>query len=49
MLAHARHIQGKLLGRMAALGFEMRSEATLRTLTEDVVKTNEIEGETLSS
>ncbi len=46
-LAHARYIQGKLLGRMVALGFEMRSEATLRMLTEDVVKTNEIEGEIL--
>ena len=46
-LAHARLIQGKLLGRMETLGFEMRSEATLRTLTEDVVKTNEIEGEKL--
>lgn len=46
-LAHARHLQGRLLGRMEALGFEMRSEATLRTLTEDVVKTSEIEGEIL--
>ncbi len=46
-LAQARHIQGKLLGRMEALAFEMRSEATLRTLTEDVVKTSEIEGEIL--
>ncbi|MDE0034953.1 MAG: Fic family protein [Deltaproteobacteria bacterium] len=46
-LARTRHRQGILLGRMQALGFEMRSEATLRTLTEDVVKTNEIEGETL--
>ena len=33
---------------MEALGFEMRSQATLRTLTEDVVKTNEIEGEILA-
>ncbi len=47
-LARTRHIQGKLLGRMEALGFEMRSQATLRTLTEDVVKTNEIEGEILA-
>ncbi len=47
-LAAARHAQGKLLGRMEALGFEMRGEATLRTLTEDVVKTSEIEGEILS-
>ena len=46
-LAHTRHLQGRLLGRMEALGFEMRSEATLRTLTEDVVKTSEIEGEIL--
>ena len=47
-LAETRHAQGKLLGRMDALGFEMRSEATLRTLTEDVVKTSEIEGEILA-
>lgn len=33
---------------MEALGFEMRNEATLRTLTEDVVKTSEIEGEILA-
>ena len=33
---------------MEAPGFEMRSEATLRTLTEDVVKTSEIEGEILA-
>ena len=46
-LAHTRHIQGRLLGRMEALGFELRSEASWRTLTEDVVKTNEIEGEIL--
>ena len=47
LLAETRHAQGKLLGRMEALGFEMRSEATLRMLTEDVVKTSEIEGEIL--
>ncbi len=46
-LAATRHAQGKLLGRMEALGFEMRSEASLRMLTEDVVKTSEIEGEIL--
>jgi Fic family protein len=39
--------QGWLLGRMEALGFELRSEAHLRTLTEDVVKSSEIEGEML--
>ena len=46
-LSRTRHIQGKLLGRMTALGLEMRSEATLRMLTEDIVKTNEIAGEIL--
>ena len=35
--------------RHEALGFELRSEATLRTLTEDVVKTSEIEGEILAT
>ena len=44
-LATARHAQGKLLGRMEALGFALRDEATLHTLTENVVKTSEIEGE----
>ena len=44
-LATARHAQGKLLGRMEALGFALRDEAILRTLTENVVKTSEIEGE----
>ncbi len=48
LLAGTRHAQGKLLGRMDALGFEMRSEATLRILTDNVVKTSEIEGETLA-
>ena len=46
-LATARHRQGLLLGRMQALGFRLREEATLTTLTEDVVKTSEIEGEKL--
>jgi len=48
LLADTRHAQGNLFGRMEALGFEMRREATLRILTEDVVKTSEIEGETLA-
>jgi Fic family protein len=40
--------QGRLLGRMEALGFDLRAEANLRMLTEDVVKSSEIEGETLA-
>ena len=48
LLADVRHRQGKLLGKMADLGFSPRQEALLATLTEEVVKTNEIEGETLN-
>jgi Fic family protein len=47
-LAAVRYRQGRLLGRMEALGFELRAEANLTTLTEDVVKTSAIEGETLA-
>ena len=46
-LPAVRHRQGKLLGRMEGLGFDLRNEAMLRTLTSDVVKSSEIEGETL--
>ena len=38
VLAEARHEQGRLLGRMEALGFQLREEAVLRTLTQDVLK-----------
>jgi Fic family protein len=48
-LAEVRHAQGRLLGRMEALGFSLREEATLQTLTQDVVKTSEIEGEKLDA
>ncbi len=47
LLADVRHRQGRLLGRMEALGFKLREEAVMRTLTEDVVKSSEIEGENL--
>jgi Fic family protein len=47
LLAEARHLQGRLLGRMESLGFGLREEATLQTLTQDVTKTSEIEGEKL--
>ncbi|HXQ67447.1 MAG TPA: Fic family protein [Alphaproteobacteria bacterium] len=46
-LAAVRHRQGRLIGRMEALGFKLRGEATLETLTEEVVKSSEIEGEIL--
>src|SRR3989449_11421378 len=46
-LAALRHQQGRLIGRMEALGFNLRQEAVLETLTSDVLKTSEIEGEKL--
>lgn len=46
-LATVRHKQGRLLGHMVGLGFSLRAEATLQTLTLDVLKSNEIEGEIL--
>lgn len=47
LLADVRHRQGILTGRMMALGFDLREEANLRTLTLDVLKSSEIEGEKL--
>ena len=46
-LAAVRHRQGRLIGRMEGLGFPLRSEAILQTLTQDVLKSSEIEGEIL--
>lgn len=47
-LAAVRHEQGRLLGKMESLGFDLRSEASLTMLTSDVVKSSAIEGETLN-
>jgi Fic family protein len=46
-LAAVRLRQGRLIGRMQALGFRQQEEAVLTTLTEDVLKSSEIEGEIL--
>lgn len=48
LLADVRHKQGRLLGRMEALGFDLRAEAGLTVLTSDVVKSSAIEGEMLN-
>lgn len=48
MLAQVHRAQGHLLGRMYDLGLDLRDQATLRVLTEDVLKTSEIEGEKLN-
>jgi len=47
LLAQVHRAQGLLLGRMHDMGLEQRGLATLRVLTDDVIKTSEIEGETL--
>ena len=47
VLADVRHRQGRLLGQMEALGFKLKEEAVLQTLTADVVKSSDIEGEKL--
>ncbi len=46
-LLDVRHRQGRLIGRMEGLGFQLRAEAVLNSLTEEVVKSSEIEGENL--
>jgi Fic family protein len=46
-LSEVRHKQGRLLGKLEGLGFQLREEATLETLTQDVIKSSEIEGESL--
>jgi Fic family protein len=48
ILGRVRHLQGKLLGQMSALGFSMKEETVLSTLTHDVLKSSEIEGEMLN-
>ena len=48
-LAAVRHNQGRLIGRMEALGFPLQQEASLEALTEETVKSSEIEGEKLDA
>lgn len=49
LLAQVHLAQGHLMGRMHDLGLDLRDQAALRVLTEDVLKTSEIEGETLNA
>src|SRR5579872_1104272 len=48
-LASVRYRQGGLIGQMKGLGFRLQQEAVLETLTQDVLKTSEIEGEKLDA
>jgi Fic family protein len=47
-LAAVRNRQGQLTGRMEALGFRLRAEANLQSVTEEVINSSEIEGEILN-
>lgn len=47
LLIQLRHQQGRLIGGMESIGFHLREETVLQTLTQDVVKSSEIEGEIL--
>ncbi len=49
LLSEVRNLQGKIVGKMEALGFNLRNEAVLETLTLDVLKSTEIEGEILDA
>jgi Fic family protein len=48
-LSRVHYLQGRLTGRMESLGFQVREESALRTLTEEVVKSSAIEGEKLDA
>ncbi len=48
LLSEARNLQGRLIGKMETLGFDLMNEALLGTLTLDVLKSSEIEGELLN-
>ena len=48
ILGKVRHLQGKIFGQMGALGFSVKEETILSTLTLDVLKSSEIEGEILN-
>ncbi len=47
IFGEVRNLQGRIIGQMNTLGFKTKEEATLTTLTLDVIKSSEIEGEIL--
>jgi len=49
LLAHVNKEQGRLKGKLEVMGFKTQGEALLQTLTEDVIKSSDIEGEKLDS
>lgn len=49
LLGEVRNLQGRLTGRMESLGFQLRDKATLDSLTLEITKSTEIEGEFLDA
>ena len=47
-MASVSHAQGRLMGRLTDVGMALRDQASLSALTDDVLKTSEIEGEQLN-
>ncbi len=49
LLSKVKLAQGFLLGKMDALGFEIKNQALVKVLTENITKSSEIEGEVLNA
>jgi len=49
LLSEIKLRQGRLIGRMEGLGFSLQAEAMLQTMTLEIIKSNEIEGEILDA
>lgn len=48
-LAETRHKQGRLLGQMEGLGFNIQDETNLAVLTSEIIKSSAIEGQILNT
>lgn len=48
LLGEVRSLQGILIGKMEGLGFDLKNEASLEVITQDVLKSSAIEGEVLN-
>lgn len=48
LLGKVRSLQGMLVGKMDGLGFDLKNEASLEMISQDVIKSSEIEGEILN-
>lgn len=48
LLSEVRNLQGLVVGKMGAMGFDLKNQANLEILTQDVIKSTEIEGEILN-